>query len=135
MTRAEKNSLLSWRSKFRERASPDPDAVVRQAVTIAAVSDKRNARYVAGILKRWFAAGLVSTAQIEAAEVQYQESKNRPASRAAPGPDTTNPFIKLWFELDEKERKERETVDGEGCGDADGFAQSPLSGFLPPPNG
>ena len=71
-------SIQSWCIDFSNRGSPEPDAVVIEALKISSSQNVRNMRYVTAILRDWLESGVTEIAHIENREEERRTNKKPP---------------------------------------------------------
>lgn len=73
----EAEDIIAWCDEFASRGSPDPDSVVIEALNEcdAGGSDKRNRKYLGGILARWRDAGILTIDHILMREAERKSQK------------------------------------------------------------
>jgi DnaD/phage-associated family protein len=89
----EAEDIIAWCDDFLSRGSPDPDAVVIEALNEcdAAGPDKRNRKYLGGVLTKWQEARVLTVDDVVAREIEHKSQKehNRgkrdPVNKASPG--------------------------------------------------
>ncbi|MBC2723508.1 DnaD domain-containing protein [Desulfosporosinus sp.] len=89
----EAEDIIAWCDEFSSRGSPDPDAVVIEALNEcdAAGPDKRNRKYLGGILSKWRDVGVLTVDHIKTREAERKSQKGHkrgnkdPVNKASPG--------------------------------------------------
>ena len=73
----EAEDIIAWCDDFSSRGSPDPDAVVIEALNEcdAAGPDKRNRKYLGGVLTKWQEARVLTVDDVVAREAEYKSQK------------------------------------------------------------
>ncbi|MDQ7095965.1 DnaD domain protein [Desulfosporosinus sp. PR] len=72
----EANNILAWCDEFSSRGSPDPDALVIEALKRCLDADARNANYLNAVLRDWDEHGVLTVGQIESREAERKSQKS-----------------------------------------------------------
>jgi DnaD/phage-associated family protein len=88
----EAEGITAWCDDFLAAGSPEPDAVVIEALKQcdSAGPEKRNKNYLTGILTKWQAAGILTVDQVLTREAEHKSQKEhkpghkRPDNKASP---------------------------------------------------
>jgi DnaD/phage-associated family protein len=92
ITSGEVEVIIAWCDDFLALGSPEPDAVVIEALKQcdAAGPEKRNQKYLTGILTKWHAAGILTVDHVLTREAEHKSQKEhkpghkRPDNKASP---------------------------------------------------
>lgn len=79
----EAEDIIAWCDEFSSRGSPDPDAVVIEALNEcdAAGPDARNKRYLGGILSKWQEAGVLTVDHAKARSAEHKSNSPKDHNR------------------------------------------------------
>ena len=74
--KGEADSILAYCDEFLSRGSPEPDAVVIEALKRCLDADVRNMHYLRAVITDWREAGVLTVANVEARELEHKSKKD-----------------------------------------------------------
>ncbi|AFQ46281.1 DnaD domain-containing protein [Desulfosporosinus meridiei] len=88
--KGETDMIMAYCDEFFTRGSPDPDAVVIEALKCCLDANARNMHYLRGVLKDWRESGILTVDQVHAREAERNRQKDYKRNRD-PGDKTPEP--------------------------------------------
>jgi DnaD/phage-associated family protein len=80
----EAEAIIKWCDEFGTRGSPDPDALVMEAIKRALDQNVRKLAYVNGILQDWFDKEIISIEHITALDAEWKAKKDKGKGKGKP---------------------------------------------------
>ena len=97
----ETQDITAWCDEFSIRGSPDPDAVVTEALKQCDLAGVRNIKYLRAVLTDWRETGVLTVAHVEAREAerksQKEHKRNKDPVDKPTGPPTPSKYDNFYL--------------------------------------